>query len=62
MPRAREKQRRESVHREVYDSNQANKHIYATSEPGSRDPRWFEGSQLEEAEEARGRKKQEGSK
>ena len=60
MPRAREKQRRESVRREAYDSNQANKHIYATSEPGSRDPRLFESSQLEEEEE-RGRKKKEGS-
>jgi hypothetical protein len=27
LPRAREKQRRESVRREAYDSNQANKHI-----------------------------------
>jgi hypothetical protein len=58
LPRAREKQRRESVRREGYDSNQANTYTDATSEPGSRDPRWFEGSQLEEVEEeARGRKK-----
>ena len=61
LPRAREKQRRESVRREGYDSNQASKHIDATSEPGSRDPRWFEGSQLEE-EEACGRKKKQESK